>query len=94
MYAGGTWGSDIYQTAVQGGAADLMLEGLLICEDAGFDPIMAVHDEVVTEVDDPGTEALREQLLADLNGAICTLPEWACGLPIDSEGWYGPRFTK
>lgn len=88
-----TWGSDIYQTATQGGAADLMLEGLVRAEDAGFPPIMAVHDEIVTEVDDPGEE-YHDALLAELNATICSLPDWAKGLPVSSEGWVGKRFTK
>lgn len=83
-----TWGADLFQTCVQGGAADLMLEGMLRAEQRGYPPILSVHDEVVTEVPE-GHGSVDE--LCDI---LCELPLWAKGLPVTAEGWDGRRFTK
>ena len=89
MVRKGTYGGDAFQGEVQGGAADYMLEGMLAAENAGFPPVMSVHDEVVTEI--PFTKKNR---VKDLEKILCVKPSWAKGLPVRAEGWQGKRFTK
>jgi DNA polymerase len=84
-----TYGGDIFQGVVQGIAADIMLEGMLLCETAGYYPVMSVHDELVCETEDDSDYSVDE--LCDL---ICIVPEWVEGLPVEAEGWEGKRFTK
>jgi DNA polymerase I-like protein with 3'-5' exonuclease and polymerase domains len=49
---------------------------------------MTTHDEIVCEVD----EARAEEAKAILRREMLTLPDWATGLPLQSEenscGWY------
>lgn len=84
-----TYGGNIFQGAVQGAAADLILEALIRVEAAGFHPIMSIHDEIVCEIGDDG-----ESYVDELCALVAELPEWAEGLPVEAEGWQGPRFTK
>ena len=84
-----TYGGNVYQGLVQGTAADLLYAGMAGAERAGFVPIMSVHDEVVCEL--PETE---RSWVGDLVEAILPKLPWAEGLPLEAEGWQGPRFTK
>ena len=84
-----TYGGNIFQGAVQGTAADLILEALARVEDAGYHPIMSIHDEIVCEIGDDG-----ECYVDDLCALVAELPSWAQGLPVEAEGWQGKRFTK
>ena len=84
-----TYGGDLFQSGVQGIAADLILHGMGTVEAAGYPPILSVHDEVVCEIDDDGDDYV--QILCDL---LCQLPDWAEGLPVAAEGWQQRRFTK
>lgn len=85
-----TWGGTLFQNAVQAIAADIMAEGMLIAERAGYRSIFTVHDEAVALVEDTDkfTYQQYEKLLAD------HLPEWANGLLIIAEGWEGKRYRK
>lgn len=84
-----TYGSKLFQGATQGTAADLIYHGGHAAERGGYAPIMAVHDELVTEVPTRGSYSVDE-----LCEIICDRPKWAKGLPIKAEGWKGTRFTK
>lgn len=91
MVDGRTWGSRLAQGVVQGIAADLLLCGMRTAEEMGYPPIMSVHDEIVTEIDDDGDDghvANLERIFAS------QLPAWAEGLPVKAEGWQGKRFRK
>jgi DNA polymerase len=86
-----TYGAKLFQGAVQGAAADLIYAGGRAAERAGYAPIMAVHDELVTEVD--ATD--RTKSVEGLCEIMCNPgAEWADGLPVKAEGWRGNRFTK
>jgi DNA polymerase len=84
-----TYGGDLFQSGVQGTAADLMIHGMGVVEAGGYPPIMSVHDEVVCEIEDD--DGQHTEVLCDL---LCELPDWADGLPIQAEGWQQRRFTK
>jgi DNA polymerase len=83
-----TYGGDIFQSLCQGTAADLIIHGMGVAEAAGFPPVMSIHDEVVTLIDDGPP---RHEELSTL---LCQTPEWAEGLPVEAEGWQQRRFTK
>ena len=56
-----------------------------------FMPIrMTTHDEIVCEVD----EARAEEAKAILRREMLTLPDWAAGLPLQSEESICPYYTK
>lgn len=85
-----TYGGKLVENVTQGFARDVMAGGLLRASQAGLNPFMMVHDELVCHVlvdqfDDP---------LAVLNEAMLKVPSWARGLPLDVEGWVGERYQK
>jgi DNA polymerase bacteriophage-type len=82
------YGGLIFQNIVQATARDLIAEGKVRAKARGYEPIMSVHDEVITEVPaDFGSAEELEQIL-------CELPAWATGCPIAAEGWKGFRYRK
>ncbi len=83
-----TYGGDIWQSAVQGGARDIMAHGWLNVAAAGFDPLFSVHDELASEADPERADLRRYESL------LCQLEPWAAGCPITAEGYVAPRFRK
>lgn len=82
------FGGRIIQNIVQATARDILANALLNLDKAGYKIIMHSHDEIVTEIPN-GVGSLDE-----LQDIMCTLPAWAEGLPIKSEGWEGIRYRK
>jgi len=84
-----TYGGDIFQSAVQGSARDIMALAQLRAEAAGYTPLFTVHDELASEVPEGPLADVKpyEQLL-------CDLPDWAAGLPLSAEGYLASRFRK
>ena len=81
---GGRW----LQNASEGIGRDLLVNGLLNMEEAGYETIMSVHDEGVFEVDEGfGSDEQAMRLM--------TMPlKWAEGLPVKCEGWRDKRYKK
>ena len=85
-----TYGGDIFQSCVQGGARDIMANGWLNVERAGFRPVFSVHDQMVSYV----VESIPELTLELYERELCRTPEWASGLPVVAEGYRAHRFRK
>lgn len=82
------YGGLLTENAVQAISRDLLVSGMFAVEAAGYKIVFHVHDELVAEVpEDFGSVEEFESLM-------CTLPAWADGLPIKSEGWRGKRYKK
>ena len=88
------WRGVFCENAVQAAAADLLREAVTRIETdpaLAFMPIrMTTHDEVLCEVD----EARGDEAKALLRREMLTLPEWAAGLPLQSEETVSPYYTK
>lgn len=82
-----THGGKLTGNVCQTLARDLLGYNLPSIEDAGYDIVTTVHDEVVAEADETMDEALMVQLLA-------TNPPWADGLPLAAAGFSAPRYKK
>lgn len=82
------YGGLLLENAVQAIARDLMAEGMLRVEAAGYPVILTVHDEVVSEA--PASHGS----VAEFESLLATVPEWAARCPIAAEGWDGPRYRK
>ena len=82
------------ENAVQATAADILREMVTRYENTrayAFAPIRVhTHDEVLVEVD----EARADEAKAILRREMLTLPDWASGLPLQSEESVCPYYTK
>jgi hypothetical protein len=83
----GTYGGSLVENAVQAIAGDLMTHGALEADRQGFKIFMLVHDQALAEWE-PGQD------LDDFCKALCTLPDWAEGLPLEAEGGLVPFYKK
>jgi DNA polymerase len=83
MY-GGLWVENIVQAV----SRDLMAEGKLRLEAAGYPVLLSVHDEVIAE------KPISEGCLEEFETLLATPPAWAAGCPIATEGWRGFRYRK
>jgi DNA polymerase len=88
------WHGTLCENAVQAVAADLLRARVTRIETnpaLAFMPIrMTTHDEIVCEVD----ETRAEEAKAILRREMLTLPDWAAGLPLQSEESACPYYTK
>lgn len=83
-----TYGGSLVQSITQAVARDLLAHALLKIDAAGYDPIMTVHDEIVSDT------KIGHGSLDEFNTLMCKLPEWARGLPVDVEGYEANRYRK
>lgn len=83
---GSTYGGSIVENITQAVARDIMVNGMMNAKLMGFDVLLTVHDELITEFHAPAKSALEE--------AMVHLPKWAEGLPIKVETWSSGRYEK
>lgn len=82
------YGGILAENDTQAIARDILVHGMFKAEDAGYPVIGHVYDEMFAEVaNDFGDLKKFEKL-------ICEHPEWAIGLPLQSDGWTGKRYRK
>lgn len=71
-----TYGGSELQTATQATGVDLLAQGALEAERRGFPPFFLVHDQCITPAEgDPD----------EFTSALCTVPEWFAGFPLEAE---------
>ena len=83
-----TYGPKLVENIVQATSRDILAEAMLRLENAGFDIVCHVHDEVVLEVPN-GTSSVEE-----INEIMAVNPEWADGLPLNAAGFESPFYKK
>ena len=77
------------QNIAEGIGADILGDGMLAADEAGFNPILSVHDEAITEPlndDRFSSESLSRVLVQS--------SLWADGMPLAAEGFSGYRYRK
>lgn len=84
-----TYGGKLAENAVQAIARDLLVHGMFNIENAKYEIIGTVHDEVIIEVDENDEDALEK-----IRTLICNTPDWAEGLPVAAEGFRAKRYRK
>lgn len=84
-----THGGKLAENATQAFARDILAAGMPEIEDAGYDIVLTVHDENLTETDDD------DRFTADELSAMMTRERsWAKGLPLAAKGYEGYRYRK
>jgi DNA polymerase len=84
-----TWGGKFAENVTQSLSRDIMAHAMLETEQLGYDIVLTVHDELVTEV--PDTDEYSEK---ELSKILATNPDWAEGLPLAAAGFETYRYRK
>lgn len=83
-----TYGGKICENLTQAASRDLLANGMLNLEQAGYPTVMTVHDEVVSEIADDFDSFEHAGEL------MCKLPAWAKDLPVAVDGHRARRYRK
>jgi DNA polymerase len=83
-----TWGGKLLENCIQGMCADFLRCALLGLEAARYWPVLSVHDEPISEVED-GFGSVEEFV-----SIVSTVPNWAPGFPLKASGSCGTRYAK
>ena len=84
-----SYGAKCVENAVQAVACDLLCDALLRLETAGYETVLTVHDEAITEA--PDTD---EYNIGEMIRIMTELPQWAKGLPLAAAGFESYRYRK
>jgi DNA polymerase len=93
IFRGGAWGrvstfgGKIAENLSQATSRDLLAAAMLRLDAAGYKLNLTVHDEVVVEDDDAHS-------LEEFKAVFEQAPEWAAGLPLDSDCFSAYRYQK
>ena len=83
-------GGVLAENWTQGTARDLLADAWIRCIEAGYAPVLSVHDELVFEVD--AAEAQRS--LSAITELMERTPPWAQGLPVKADVKLMSRYGK
>lgn len=84
-----TYGGKLVENATQAFARDVLAYNMPAIEQAGYEIVLSVHDELLTETPD------REEFNADeLGRMMATAPSWAAGIPLAAAGFETYRYRK
>jgi DNA polymerase len=84
-----TYGGKLIENVTQATSRDVLAASMRSIEDAGYQIVLSVHDELITEADD------RAEFNSDhLAGLMATNPSWAPDLPLAAAGFEAYRYRK
>lgn len=84
-----TYGGKVFENICQSFAGDVLKFNWPAIEEAGYEIVLTVHDEDVTETPD-----LPEFNADALSAIVATVPPWAEGLPLAAAGFETYRYRK
>lgn len=84
-----TYGGKLAENITQAMSRDVLASSMQATENAGYQIVLTVHDELITEA--PDTDAFNSDHLASLMAAV---PSWAEGLPLAAAGFEAHRYRK
>lgn len=84
-----TYGGKLAENITQAASRDVMAYNMPEVEESGYDIVLSVHDELITETDD-----VPEQNAKGLSAILATVPDWADGLPLAAAGFDAYRYKK
>jgi DNA polymerase len=76
------------ENVVQAVARDLMAGSMRSVQEAGYDVLLTVHDEVLAEVPNDNGD------LESFNALMSERPDWCRNMPLEVKGWEGRRYRK
>lgn len=82
-----SYGGKLCENLIQAIARDAFFDGLLRCEDNGFDSLFSVYDEGILEVD-------KSVTVGDIERLVSVCPDWIPGLPVAAEAHEVERYQK
>jgi DNA polymerase len=85
-----TWGGKLAENFCQGTARDILASAHIRCAQAGYLPVLSVHDELVFELD----TATAEKDLVEIVRIMEAPRPWAQGLPLKAEGFLAEHYRK
>jgi len=84
-----TYGGKLAENIVQAVSRDIFAYGMLNAESAGYEVVLSVHDELITET--PDNENYTAKVLSKI---MTSPPRWACGLPLAAAGFESYHYRK
>jgi DNA polymerase len=84
-----TWGGRLVENIVQATARDILFYAMPEIESAGYEIVLHVHDELITETPDEDTYNEKE-----LSRLMSKGFEWSKGLPLAAKGFETYRYRK
>ncbi|WFQ80481.1 DNA polymerase [Xenorhabdus sp. SF857] len=84
-----TYGGKLVENVTQAAARDVLAGNMPLIGYAGYDIVLTVHDEVLTEA--PDTPDYSHEHLSSL---LATNPDWAPDLPLSAGGFEAYRYRK
>lgn len=84
-----TYGGKLFENVCQAVARDVLAHNMPIIEAAGYQIVLTVHDEVVTET--PDSDEFNSQHLSSL---LAANPPWAIDMPLAAAGFEAYRYKK
>lgn len=84
-----TYGGKLLENICQSGARDVMAYNMPLAEAEGYDILLTVHDELITEA--PDTDEFGVDRLSEI---LADNPEWAPDLPLAAGGFECYRYRK
>ena len=84
-----TYGGKLVENATQAFARDVLAYNMPAIEAAGYEIVLSVHDELLTET--PDTPEFNADVLGRM---MATAPDWAPGIPLAAAGFETYRYRK
>lgn len=84
-----TYGGKLVENVTQASARDVLAAAMPKVEEAGYEIVLTVHDEIIAEA--PDTDDFSA---AHLSKLLSTNPPWAAGLPLAAGGFETYRYRK
>jgi len=84
-----TYGGKTIENATQAFARDIMAHNMPAIDQVGYEIVLSVHDELITEAPD-----MEEYSVEHLAKMLATVPAWAKGIPLAAAGFECTRYRK
>lgn len=84
-----TYSGKLFENICQAGSRDVMAANMKAIEEKGYEIVLTVHDELITQA--PDTDAFSAN---DLSAMLSKNPSWAATLPLSAGGFTGYRYRK